>query len=62
MLLLSRFRQKFYAGEDVKRGDIKARFEDGTLKLQVSKKNQETVVESTNYMQIEGRRRQVIKY
>lgn len=54
MLLLSRFRQKFYAGEDVKRGDIKARFEDGTLKLQVSKKNQETVMENTDYIQIEG--------
>ena len=41
-------------GEDVKQEDIKARFEDGTLKLQVPKKNPETVVENTNYIQIEG--------
>lgn len=31
--------RSFYAGEDVKQEDIKARFEDGTLKLQVQKKN-----------------------
>ncbi len=31
--------RSFYVGEDVKQEDIKARFEDGTLKLQVPKKN-----------------------
>ena len=46
--------RSFYVGEDVKQEDIKARFEDGTLKLQVPKKNPETVVENTNYIQIEG--------
>ena len=40
-------------GEDVKQEDIKAKFEDGALKLQVPKKNSETVVENTNYIQIE---------
>ena len=46
--------RSFYVGEDVKQEDIKAKFEDGTLKLQVPKKNPETVVENTNYIQIEG--------
>ena len=46
--------RSFYVGEDVKQEDIKAKFEDGALKLQVPKKNPETVAENTNYIQIEG--------
>lgn len=46
--------RSFYVGEDVKQEDIKAKFEDGALKLQVLKKNPETVAENTNYIQIEG--------
>ncbi len=46
--------RSLYVGEEVKQEDIKARFEDGILKLQVPKKNQETVVENTNYIQKEG--------
>ena len=46
--------RSFYVGEDVKQEDIKAKFEDGTLKLQVPKKNPAAVVENTNYIQIEG--------
>ena len=46
--------RSFYVGEDVKQEDIKARFEDGTLKLQVPKNNKEVVVENPNYITIEG--------
>ena len=46
--------RSFYVGEDVKQEDIKAKFEDGTLKLQVPKKTPAAVVENTNYIQIEG--------
>ena len=44
----------FYVGENVKQEDIKARFEDGTLKLQVPKNSKEVVVENPNYITIEG--------
>ena len=46
--------RSFYVGEDVKQEDIKARFEDGTLRLQVPKNNKEVVVENPNYITIEG--------
>ena len=46
--------RSFYVGEDVKQEDIKARFEDGTLKLQVPKNKKEVVVENPNYIAIEG--------
>lgn len=46
--------RSFYVGENVKQEDIKARFEDGTLKLQVPKNGKEVVVENPNYITIEG--------
>ena len=46
--------RSFYVGEDVKQEDIKARFEEGTLKLQVPKNSKEVVVENPNYITIEG--------
>ena len=46
--------RSFYVGENVKQEDIKARFEDGTLKLQVPKNSKEVVVENPNYITIEG--------
>lgn len=46
--------RSFYVGEDVKQEDIKARFEEGTLKLQVPKNKKEVVVENPNYIAIEG--------
>ena len=46
--------RSFYVGREVTQEDIKAKFEDGALKLQVPKKNPETVAENTNYIQIEG--------
>lgn len=46
--------RSFYVGENVKQEDIKARFEDGTLKLQVPKISKEVVMENPNYITIEG--------
>ena len=46
--------RSFYVGEEVTQEDIKARFEDGILKLQVPKKEVLPKVEETKYIQIEG--------
>ncbi len=46
--------RSFYVGEDVKQEDIKARFEDGTLKLAVPKKEAKPAVEEKKYISIEG--------
>ena len=46
--------RSFYVGEDVKQEDIKARFEDGTLKLVVPKKEAKPAVEEKKYISIEG--------
>ncbi len=52
---LCRYRQQeFLCREDVKQEDIKAHFEDGTLKLQVPKNMKEAVPEKSNYIAIEG--------
>ena len=40
--------RSFYVGEDVKEGDIKARFEDGILKITVPKKEVKKLPESHN--------------
>ena len=45
--------RSFYVGEAVTEEDIKARFENGILKLQVPKKEKEAVEES-KYIMIEG--------
>ncbi len=41
-------------GKDVKQEDIKARFENGTLKLSVPKKEAANTVEERRYIAIEG--------
>ncbi len=46
--------RSFYVGEAVKEEDIKARFEDGTLKLQIPKKEERPAVEDKKYITIEG--------
>jgi HSP20 family molecular chaperone IbpA len=46
--------RSFYIGEEVKQQDIKARFEDGILKLFVPKKKEVPQVEVTNFIDIEG--------
>ena len=44
----------FYVGEDIEQNDIKAKFEDGILKLSVPKKEAKPKVEENRYITIEG--------
>lgn len=44
--------RSFYVGEHVRQEDIKAKFEDGTLKMLIPKK--ERKVEEKKYIEIEG--------
>ncbi|MDE6362949.1 MAG: Hsp20/alpha crystallin family protein [Lachnospiraceae bacterium] len=46
--------RSFYVGEDVQQEDIKARFEDGILKVSVPKKEAKPVIEESKYIPIEG--------
>lgn len=46
--------RSFYVGDDVTQEDIKAKFEDGILKISVPKKEEKPQVEETKYIQIEG--------
>ena len=46
--------RSFYVGEDVLQEDIKARFEDGILKVSVPKKEAKPVIEESKYIPIEG--------
>lgn len=46
--------RSFYVGEDITQEDIKAKFEDGILKISVPKKEAKPVVEESKYIQIEG--------
>lgn len=46
--------RSFYVGEDVKQEDIKAKFEDGILKVSVPKKEARPVIEESRYIPIEG--------
>lgn len=46
--------RRFYVGDAVTQEDIKARFEDGTLKLLVPKKDKNPEVEQRQYISIEG--------
>ena len=46
--------RSFYVGEDITQEDIKARFEDGVLKVSVPKKQPEPKVEQKKYITIEG--------
>ena len=45
--------RSFYVGEDITHEDIKARFEDGILKLSIPKKDPQ-VVETKKHIAIEG--------
>ena len=44
----------FYVGDNVKEEDIKAKFENGTLRLFVPKKEPEKKVDEKHYIEIEG--------
>jgi HSP20 family molecular chaperone IbpA len=46
--------RSFYVGEAVTQEDIKAKFEDGTLKISVPKKELKPEVEEAKYISIEG--------
>ena len=46
--------RSFYVGEEVQQEDIKARFEDGILKVMVPKKEAKPVIEESKYIPIEG--------
>lgn len=46
--------RSFYVGEEVKQEEIKAKFEDGTLKLFVPKQEEKPAVENSKYITIEG--------
>lgn len=47
--------RSFYVGEDVTQDEIKAKFEDGTLKLTIPKKEEKKPeVEANKYIAIEG--------
>lgn len=46
--------RSFYVGDAVTEEDIKARFEDGTLKLFIPKKEAAPAVEKKKYIAIEG--------
>lgn len=46
--------RSFYVGKEVKQEKIKAKFEDGTLKLFVPKQEEKPAVEESRYITIEG--------
>lgn len=46
--------RQFYVGNEVTQEDIKAKFENGTLKLTIPKKESKPTVEEAKYIAIEG--------
>ena len=46
--------RSFYVGEGITQEDIKAKFEDGTLKLEIPKEEAKPAVEQKKYISIEG--------
>ena len=46
--------RKFYVGDDISEDDIKAKFEDGLLKITVPKKEQPKEEETKRVISIEG--------
>lgn len=46
--------RSFFVGKDVKQEDIKAKFENGTLKLLIPKKEEKPEVEDNRFITIEG--------
>ena len=46
--------RSFYVGDEVTQEDIKAKFEDGTLKISIPKKEEKPAVEENKYIAIEG--------
>ncbi|HJD27758.1 MAG TPA: Hsp20/alpha crystallin family protein [Candidatus Blautia avicola] len=46
--------RSFYVGEEVTQDEIKAKYEDGILKLSIPKKEKKPAVEQENHIAIEG--------
>lgn len=46
--------RSFYVGEQITQEDIKAKFEDGVLKLDIPKVEEQPVVETKHFIPIEG--------
>lgn len=46
--------RSFYVGKDMEQEDIRAKFEDGILKIMVPKKEEKPGVEKNSYITIEG--------
>ena len=46
--------RSFYVGEDVTEEDIRAKFEDGTLKILIPKQEEKPKVDQKKYIAIEG--------
>ena len=46
--------RRFYVGEEIEQSDIKAKFENGILKISVPKKEAKPAVEENKYITIEG--------
>lgn len=46
--------RSFYVGEEIRQEEIKAKFEDGTLKLLIPKKEARAQMKQTKYITIEG--------
>lgn len=46
--------RSFYVGKEITQEEIRARFEDGILKVSVPKKQAKPAVEESKYIQIEG--------
>lgn len=46
--------RSFYVGESIKQEDIKAKFENGTVKFLVPKEEEKKAVEDKHYIAIEG--------
>ena len=52
--LTKNFSRTFYVGDDVEEDDIKAKFEDGVLKIAVPKKQEQPKLEEKKTISIEG--------
>ena len=48
------FTRSFYIGDNITQEDIKGKFENGLLKLEVPKKEAKELAEEKKYIQIEG--------
>ncbi len=46
--------RSYYVGEQIRQEDIKGAFENGVLKMQIPKKNPETIEAAPQYIAIEG--------